>query len=132
MPAYTKRFSAVPRVITTFRLEIAPSKPSHPDAPAPYRSEEFLPVIWCVYADKVLPKPEPKARLFEILRSAALNTIDNCTEDGVGLFKFLFTSRNFLQPVPTTATIARAEKKYIKYFLLIIEVLLNNIRSPEP
>jgi hypothetical protein len=57
------------------------------------------------------------------LRSAALNTIDNCTEEGVGLLTFLLTSRNFLQPPPEMTRAHKAVKEYMKYFLRIIGVL---------
>src|SRR5688500_16721584 len=113
MPTYTKRSSSVPRLMITFRLAMAPYKPSHPDAPAPYLSAPTRPVCWCVYTAIVLPRPVPSARFCEILRSAALNTIDNCTEEGVGLFTFLFTSRNFLQPVATATRTDNAAKEYI-------------------
>jgi hypothetical protein len=60
-----------------------------------------------------------------MFRSAALSTIDNCTEEGVGLLRFLLTSRNFLQPAPAMARTHKAVKEYMKDFLLIIGALFS-------
>jgi hypothetical protein len=71
------------------------------------------------------PSPVPNATLRARPTSALLNIRDTGT--AVGLFKFLFTSRNFSQLEKTRADITKAVNEFIKYFIfLIVENFMYN------
>jgi hypothetical protein len=63
----------------------------------PYPSALPLVQAWCIYTDSPDDKPELIAMLLPRDNSEKVSNVETGTP--VGLFRFLFTSRDFLQPV---------------------------------